>query len=316
MPRRLLFASLLLCGSCSTNSGTVDRSTTPPTADGAAKDPFADVQIKATPVAGSVFVLEGAGGNIAVCVGPDGVLIVDDQFAPLAPKIRKAIAALRPDKEEGPLKFVLNTHWHSDHTGGNQVFGDEAVVVAHDNVRTRMHDGLEVGDRKVPASPAVAWPVVTFGESMSLHFNGERIRLEYLAGGHTDGDAMVIFEGSKVVHMGDDFVTYGFPFVDVHSGGSVSGLTRSVAKAIERIPPDYRVIPGHGEISTVEDMKRFHRMLTETTATVAAQRDAGASLAEAQKAGVGSEYADWAGDFVDEAKWIELVWASLDEPGA
>ncbi len=297
--------------SCATAAATRDAAVAPP-----AEDPFAEVEIKATPVAGAIYMLEGAGGNIAVSVGDDGVLIVDDQFAPLAPKIRKAIAALRPDADAGPLKFVLNTHWHSDHSGGNAVFGGEAVIVAHDNVRERMRTGVKVGDREVPPSPDVAWPVVTFDQSLSLHFNDERIRVVYLPGGHTDGDAMVLFEGSKVVHMGDDFVTYGFPFVDLASGGSVLGLTRSVALALDRVPSDYRVIPGHGELSTVDDMREFHRMLTETTAAVAAQREAGATLADAQAAGLDPRYDDWSGDFVDEAKWIELIWKSLEQQAA
>lgn len=277
------------------------------------KDPFAEVQMKVTHVAGHVYLLEGAGGNIGVSVGDDGVLIVDDQFAPLAPKIREAIGTVRKDAKDGPLKFVLNTHWHSDHTGSNVVFGEEAMIVAHDNVRERLSKGVTVGDRSIPPAPEEAWPVVTFDESLSVHFNGERIRIVHLPGGHTDGDAMVLFEGSKVVHMGDDFVTYGFPFVDLVSGGSALGLRDAVAKALTIVPADYEIIPGHGEVSTVEDMKGFHRMLDVTITTVEQQHAAGVTLADAQAKGLGEEWKDWAGDFVDEAKWIELIWQSLDQ---
>ena len=305
---RLLLVLALASSSCATADVLG-----PPAEDKAKEDPFAKVEIKSTHVAGNVFMLEGAGGNIAVSVGEDGALIVDDQFAPLADKIRDAIDGLRPKTTGEPLKFVLNTHWHSDHAGGNAAFGEEAVIVAHDNVRERLRTGLTVEGRgTLPPAPKEALPVVTFADTVSLHFNGERIDVVYLDRGHTDGDVMVLFRGSKVVHMGDDFVTYGFPFVDVHSGGDVLGLQAAVAKAIEAIPADYAVIPGHGNVSTLDDMKGFARMLDDTIATVREHHEAGKTLAQAKKSGLSDEWKDWAGDFVDEAKWIELIWTSLE----
>jgi glyoxylase-like metal-dependent hydrolase (beta-lactamase superfamily II) len=260
---------------------------------------FADVQIKATPVAGTVHMLEGAGGNIGVSVGEDGILIVDDQFAPLADRIRAALRSLG----EGKLRFVLNTHWHGDHTGGNAAFGGEASILAHANVRRR----LENPPRGEP-SPKEALPIVTFDESLSVHFNGEEIRMVHLPGGHTDGDAVIRFTRSNVVHMGDLFFAGRFPFIDLSSGGSVDGYLRNVEKALAEIPPDAKIIPGHGPLSTVEDLRTFHRMLRETVAFVRERQAAGKSLADVQKEGLPAPWASWGWEFIPAERWIEIVW--------
>ena len=182
---------------------------------------FSKVEIKATKVAGNVYMLEGAGGNIGVSVGSDGLLIVDDQFAPLADKIHAALRGLSP----ASLKFVLNTHWHGDHTGGNAAFSAEAPIIAQENVRKRMATDQVVFGDKVPASPKEALPVITFDDKVSVHFNGEEIKAIHFPAGHTDGDSVIFFTGSNVVHMGDDFFAGRFPFVDIGSGGSVQGMT-------------------------------------------------------------------------------------------
>src|SRR5687768_13414277 len=173
---------------------------------------YSKVEIKVTKVSGSVYMLEGAGGNIAASVGEDGIAIVDDQFAPLADKIRAALKGIT-DK---PLRFIINTHYHFDHTGGNLPLHD-ATIVAHDNVRKRMASGAEGGVGgsvlfKQEASPKEALPVITFQHDVTIHVNGEDIRALHYPSGHTDGDSIVYFPKSNVVHMGDDFVTYGFPF--------------------------------------------------------------------------------------------------------
>src|SRR4026209_1900451 len=174
---------------------------------------WSKVEIKSTKVNGNVYMLEGAGGNIGVSVGADGILIVDDQFAPLADKIRAALKSLG----EGKLKFILNTHWHGDHTGGNASFGPEAPIIAHDNVRRRLatEQKSEFFKRTTPASPKEALPVITFDKSLSVHFNGEEIKVIHFPQGHTDGDSVIFFTSSNVVHLGDDFFAGRFPFVDL-----------------------------------------------------------------------------------------------------
>jgi glyoxylase-like metal-dependent hydrolase (beta-lactamase superfamily II) len=214
-----------------------------------AQQDFSAVQIKVTKVGGTVYMLEGAGGNIGVSVGEDGIVMVDDQFAPLAPKIREALKGIT-DK---PIRFLLNTHFHGDHTGGNARFGSEATIIAQENVRKRLKEGGTVLGTEVKPAPKEALPVITFNDRATVHLNGEDIQAIHFPHGHTDGDSIIFFPQSNVVHMGDDFVTYGFPFVDVRSGGSVSGMIAGVEKALSMAPPDVKVIPGHGQLSTPDD---------------------------------------------------------------
>ena len=268
---------------------------------------FSKVQIKATPVAGKIHMLEGAGGNIGVSVGSDGILIVDDQFAPMADKIRAALKNLGT----GDLAFVLNTHWHGDHTGGNASFGREATIIAHDNVRKRLSTDQQVLGNTVPATPKEGLPVITFDKSLTVHFNGEEIQVLHYPGGHTDGDSVIYFAGSNVAHLGDDFFAGRFPFVDTESGGNVVGLTENIAKILERLPNDVKIIPGHGPLSTKEDLRTYHRMLVETTAHVRKQIDAGKSLEAIQAAGLPEKWEEWGGGFINEKTWIGLIHTSL-----
>jgi glyoxylase-like metal-dependent hydrolase (beta-lactamase superfamily II) len=246
----------------------------------AAQDDLAKVEIKVHKVAGTVYMLEGAGGNIGVSIGEDGVLIVDDQFAPLAPKIRAAITSVT-DK---PLRYVLNTHWHGDHVGGNKAFSSEATVIAHDNVRKRMASGTAPGSPfKVAPAGKDELPVITFDHSLTVHVNGEDIRALHFANGHTDGDSIIYFPKSNVVHMGDDFVTYGLPFIDVASGGSIRGLIQNTERAIAELPDDVKIIPGHGPVSGKDDVRRFTAMLKECVELVESARKQGKSLEQAQQ---------------------------------
>ncbi len=228
---------------------------------------FSKVEIKATRVAGNVFMLEGAGGNIAAIVGDDGIAMVDAKYAPLAPKIHAALAKLSPK----PVRFLINTHFHGDHTGGNADFADTAAILASTNVRKRLEAGgvHPLTGQPVPPAPAAALPVVTFDAATTLHFDGEEIRAIPLRPGHTDGDSAVWFVKANVVHLGDDFVTYGFPVVDVASGGSVKGMIAALDELLARIPADAKIIPGHGPLSTVADVKKFARSLEEMLAAVA-----------------------------------------------
>ena len=268
---------------------------------------FSKVQMKTTKVAGNVYMLEGSGGNIGVSVGPDGLLIVDDQFAPLADKIKAALKGIG----EGKLKFVINTHWHGDHTGSNVVFGVDSTIIAHSNVRKRLNSTNTVLGQTVQPAPKVALPVITFDESLSVHFNGEEIKAIHYPNGHTDGDGVIYFTGANVVHMGDDFVTYGFPFVDLNSGGNVVGMIKNIGDVIAKLPANVKIIPGHGPISTIDDLKKFHQMLIETSDIVRKQMQAKKSLEEIKAAGLPTKYDSWSKGFITTPIWIETIFKSL-----
>lgn len=282
-----------------------------PTAPAAAQQEAEEVEIEVTHVAGDVYLLEGRGGNIAVSAGPDGVVMVDDQFEELAPKIRAAVDTLAEDG----LSFVLNTHWHGDHVGGNVVFGREAPIVAHENVRGRLATRQVVRGDTVPPEPPEALPVLTFERSVNLHLNGGPIRVRHFPEGHTDGDAVVFFEDDGVVHMGDHMFAGRFPFVDLATGGSVQGYTRNVAAVLDTVPDDWAVIPGHGPLTDVEGLRAFHDMLVETTAIVRERMERGMSLDEVREAGLSEEWSSWGQGFISTGQWLETVYRSLERAG-
>ena len=276
----------------------------------AAQQDFSQVQIQATHVAGPVYMLVGAGGNIAVSSGPDGALMVDDQFAPLADKIRAALAEIGQSPAASDLKFLLNTHFHGDHTGGNAIFGEESTIIAHDNVRERLSTPQERGGNVTPPSPPEALPVITFDESVNVHFNGERIMAIY-APGHTDGDAVVYFTDSNVIHLGDLFFVGRFPFVDLAGGGSVEGLQAAIAEGLRELPADVQIIPGHGPLASMDDLREYKRMLDSTIATVREQMEAGATMEEIVARGPGEEWAEWGSGFVNAERWLQTIYQSL-----
>ena len=274
-----------------------------------AQTDFSKVEIKATKVSGNVYMLVGSGGNIGVSVGPDGILIVDDQFAPLADKIRAALKGI----DQGKLRFILNTHWHFDHTGGNAQFGPEATIIAHDNVRKRLSTEQKIPFFKstVPASPKEALPVITFNHSLSVHFNGEDIRAIHYPNGHTDGDSVIFFTTSNVVHLGDDFFSGTFPFVDVDNGGNVVGLAKNIGEIITKLPAGAKLIPGHGPLSTIDDLRLYHRMLLETTDVVRKKVAAKKTLDQIKSEGLSDEWKSWGTGFIKTDQWIELIHISL-----
>ncbi len=276
-----------------------------------AQQDFSKVEVKATKVAGNVHMLQGSGGNIGVSVGSDGILIVDDQFAPLADKIKAALKTLG----EGKLKFVLNTHWHPDHTGGNAVFGPDAPIIAHDNVRKRLatEQKSEFFKRTTPASPKEALPVITFDQSLSVHFNGEEIRVIHFPQGHTDGDSVIFFTTSNVVHLGDDFFAARFPFVDLDSGGTVQGLAKNIGEIIAKLPADVKIIPGHGPISSLDDLKLYHRMLVETTEVVRKKMASGKTVEQIKVEGLPDEWKSWGTGFIKTDVWLETIHRSLSK---
>jgi len=221
---------------------------------------FDTVQVRAMPVAGAVHMLQGAGGNIGLVVGDDAVFVVDDQYAPLTPKVLAAIKSVTPL----PVRFVLNTHWHFDHTGGNENMGKAgALIFAHENVRRRMSKDqfIEALNRTEPAAPRGALPVVTFTDTVSFHLNGDSIVVFHVAPAHTDGDAVVLFTRANVVHTGDLFVSGGFPFVDRSSGGSIHGIIAAAERILPATNAGTRIIPGHGPLADRARLQAYHDML-------------------------------------------------------
>jgi cyclase len=273
---------------------------------------WSKIEIKAEKVAGNVYMLYGvggfSGGNIGVSVGEDGIVLVDDEFAPLAPKIEAALAGISAK----PVRFVLNTHFHGDHTGGNQVFGKTSTIIAQDNVRKRLADDDRFEDTPGKHAPKEALPIITFDHAVSVHLNGEEIRGIHFPASHTDGDTIILFTGSKVVHMGDDFFNGMFPFIDLESGGSIKGYVAAIEGVLPKIPADARIIPGHGPLATKADLEAFLAMLKETTAIVEQGIAEGKSLEQLQKEKVLAAYdPKWGGGHTDSKGFTAEVYNSL-----
>lgn len=261
---------------------------------------------KTEKVAGNVYVLYGRGGNIGVSAGPDGLMIIDTQFANVADRIKAELAKLGTDKP----RFVFNTHWHGDHTGGNEIFGKDSLILAHENVRRRMLETTMFRGQARQPSPKTALPVITYREGVSLHFNGEEIRAEYFPNGHTDGDTVLFFTGSNAVHLGDDFFVGRFPFVDMESGGTVEGLMNNIARLIQMIPADAKLIPGHGQVSTIDDLRGYYEMLAETTLIVRKAMKEGKTLDQIKTAGFPEKYKEAGSGFIKTDAWIETIYKS------
>lgn len=265
-----------------------------------------DVVVKTTKVNGNVYMLQGRGGNVGALVGTDGILIVDDDYKQVSEKL----AAALKDLGTATPRYVLNTHWHGDHTQGNEFFGKTSTIVAHANVRKRLMEPFTRGTSITPASPVVAWPVITYTSEMSIYFSGEEVRLVHYPSGHTDGDTVVFFKGSNVVHLGDDFFVGRFPFVDIDTGGSVQGLINNIGSLLTTIPADAKLIPGHGPVSTHADLKTYHAMLVDTAKIVQDAMKAGKSLDEIKKVGLPEKYNEAGSGFIKTPAWIETIYRS------
>jgi glyoxylase-like metal-dependent hydrolase (beta-lactamase superfamily II) len=263
----------------------------------AADDRFAEVEVETRNLRGGVHMITGAGGNIGVLATPDGLLMVDDQYAPLAERLQAALDAIAPD---GP-RFVVNTHFHGDHTGGNPFFGREGTIIAHENVRVRLLDGGEM--------PAAGLPVITYGDRIRLHLGKETIDLVHLPDGHTDGDSVVFFREADVIHLGDHFFNGRFPFVDRSSGGSVDGLIANVADLLDQLGPDTVIIPGHGPLADPGDLRTYLGMLRETRQIVRDQVTAGRTDEEILARGLPERWADWSWEFISEERWLSTLLA-------
>lgn len=239
-------------------------------------DRFAAVEIKVEKLTDEIYVLFGAGGNIGASVGKTGVVLIDDQFAALTSKIKTALATL----SDQPVKFVINTHWHGDHTGGNENLGEDgALIIAHDNVRVRMAKGafIEAFNNTFDPAPNQALPSVTFSDKMSLHINNDVVRAHYVNNAHTDGDSLIHFEKANILHMGDTFFANRLPFIDVNSGGSIDGIIKAALTGYEISNNETVIIPGHGSISTQADLKAYHDMLVDVRGRIEALKSKGMS---------------------------------------
>ena len=269
-----------------------------------------DVQIQTIEVASGLYMLVGGGGNIGVSVGEDGVFLVDDQYAPLTDKILAAIREL----SDRPVRFVINTHWHGDHTGGNENLGKAgAIIVAHDNVRKRlsMAQVLEVFDAEYPARPKVALPVITFAEALTFHLNGYELHAFHVENAHTDGDAIIVFRDANVVHMGDTYFSDRYPFIDVEHGGTIGGMIAAVNLVLGMVDDDTKIIPGHGPLSNKMNLTAYRDMLVGVRERVLAEIESGKTLDAAIAANPTAEFdAEW-GDRFPPDVFTRLVYTDL-----
>lgn len=264
------------------------------------------------PVAEGVWMLTGPGGNVGVAAGEDAVFLVDDQFAPLSERIMEAVRGLG----FGDVDFVLNTHWHGDHTGGNENFGRAgALIVAHENVRERMSTDqfIEALERSVEASPPGALPVVTFTNDLSFHINGEVIEALHVPAAHTDGDALVVFERANVIHMGDTFFGRRYPFIDISSGGSIDGVIAAADAALALADDSTRIIPGHGPLSTPADLRVFRDVMLQARQRVAEMMAEGMHVDDIVAAAPSAEWdEEWGAGYINPEAFIRSIVSSLE----
>ena len=274
-----------------------------------AQQNFDKVEIKTEKLSPTTFVLFGAGGNVGVSVGEDALFIIDDQYAPLSPKILAALKQL----SDKPIKFVLNTHWHGDHTGGNENMGKGgALIVAHDNVRKRMstEQFIALFKSKVPPSPKVALPVVTFSTDVTFHINGDEVYGFHVPKAHTDGDTVVHFKKSNVIHMGDVFFNGWYPFIDVSSGGSPEGVIAASDRVLAMSDDNTKIIPGHGPVAGKGDLKAYRDMLASVSGRVKALMKEGKKLDEIKAAKPSAEFDEkWGKAFIKADAFIEMLFA-------
>ena len=272
---------------------------------------YAAVEIETIPVADGVYMLVGAGGNIGLSVGDDGAFVVDDQNAPQSDKIMAAIAAVT----DADVEFLVNTHFHGDHTGGNEAFGATgAVIVAHENVRARMSTDQfrEIFNQPIPASPAGALPIVTFSDEMTFHWNGDTIRAIHVAPAHTDGDTILYFQDANVIHMGDNFFNGLYPFIDVSSGGDINGIIAAGYRALAIANEDTDIIPGHGPLSDAAGLAVWLEMLKVTRVSMQSLIDKGLSEDEAVAARPTAEFdGQYGGGFMNPENFNRLLYQSL-----
>ena len=271
-----------------------------------------DPKVTVTALKGSLHLLKGRGGNVVASVGPDGILMIDDDYTEYAGTHHEALRGLAG--EESVPTFVINTHWHFDHTGGNNYWGEQgSVIVAHANVRERMSTRQEMKafNRVIEPSPPAALPVVTYGDSLALHINGDDVELQHYPTGHTDGDSVVYFAAENVVHMGDHYFKDRFPFVDLGSGGNVLGFARNIASVLARVDDNTVIVPGHGELADKADLQGYLNMLETTISIVRERLQQGMTEEQIVEQGLGEEWVSWGSGFISEQAWIGFIVNSL-----
>jgi len=272
---------------------------------------FSKVEVKAQKVTEGVYMITGSGGNIGLSVGKDGCYVIDDQYAPLTGRILAAIKAISP----APVRFVVNTHWHGDHTGGNENMGKTgALLVAHENVRLRMstEQFMAAMDRKIPPAPEAALPVVTFADAVTFHWNGDEIRVYHVPPAHTDGDVIIHFVKADVVHMGDVFFNGSYPFIDTSSGGRIDGYLSAADRVLAGIGERTQIIPGHGPLGTKADLQAFRGMLKTARDRIATLKSGGKSRDEVIAAKPTADLdAKWGGGFMKGDTFTGLAYDSL-----
>ena len=275
------------------------------------QDNFDSVQIVPVKVAENLYFLKGAGGNVGVFIGREGTLMIDNQFAPLSNKINGAIKTLSPHE----IRFVINTHVHGDHSGGNENFKNMGVtIVAHDMVRDRMsRQHVNPSNNSVtPPRAEEAWPVITFADKLNVYLNQEEIELLHVSPGHTDGDVVIHFKKANVYHMGDMFVTYGYPYIDYGSGGSINGFISALDSFLGMMDDNTKVIPGHGELCTKADVKKFRDRVAEIRDEVAAALKKGKKPADVTGLPIASKYdAEWGQGFTKGKDFVLMIAENL-----
>ena len=276
-----------------------------------AQDRFAKVEVTAEHTRGGIYALFGSGGNIGASIGDDGVFLIDDQYAPLTDKIIAAIAKLS-DKS---VKFVVNTHWHGDHTGGNENLGKMgSVIVAHDNVRVRMNASQleQVSKGEMKAVSGASLPVITFNDEVSFHLNGKEARAYHVSNAHTDGDSIIVFAEQNVIHMGDTFFNGRFPYIDVGSGGSIDGALAAVHKGLSLSNDDTIIIPGHGPMADKADLVAYGNMMQTVRDRVVKLKADGKSLEDTVAANPAEEFTEkWNWNFINAERFVGAIYKSL-----
>ena len=274
---------------------------------------FSKVEIKPEQLSDNLYLLTGAGGNMALFTGEDGAFMVDDQFAPLSEKILAVVSELTDE----PLRFVVNTHWHGDHTGGNENMGKAgALVVAHENVRKRMstEQFTKLWNRTTPPSPAAALPVITFTDATTFHWNGDEVRVQYVGPAHTDGDAIILFKKANVIHMGDTFFNGSYPYVDLSAGGSVDGVIENARRVLELTDEQTKIIPGHGPLTDKKGLQQYHDLLVRLRGKIKTLVDAGNSREQVIAAKPTREFdAHYGQGFMKPDIWTGIVYDSLKQ---
>ncbi len=279
------------------------------------QDKYDKVQITTIPVGHGIYMLQGAGGNIGVSAGEDGVFMIDDQYSPLTPKIIAAISKI----SDKPIRFVINTHWHGDHTGGNENLGKtDVIIVAHDNVYKRLSSDqfIKAFDNHVPAAPKAALPVISFNDKVTFHLNGLHIQARHFAPAHTDGDSVIFFKDTNIVHTGDIFFNHMYPFIDTSSGGTIYGMIDATATLLTQVDDETKIIPGHGPLGNKADLQAYHDMLARVVEILTPLAQKNISIEKATEMKPLKELNDkWGGGFFKADMFLGTVYQTIIEHG-